>query len=267
MRAAPKMHPDGVRQDRRGPIRTRYPDARPPFRPGGESGRVLWGDRILFNPVPRCDRRIVAAPGCGSPALGGRGAVPWALECHHVVVKTRTRWFAGGVVKAPSRGATRHARGFDDRTCHKNVRPRSTRRHNGPGFAGDTASVQPRAVFIATRRAPGCSSPQRGGTPKPRVRCPHAARCGGRTLGMRAARKMHPDGVRQDRRGPIRPRHRTHGPHFDAGTNRAVIRRAPHFVQPRWGCDCDSSPPQGAAPWPSGAVEPYPGLWSTTTLW
>ena len=145
MRGASSMHPNGVRQDRRGPVRTRYPTHVPPLRPGGESGRVLWGDRILFNPV---------------------------------------------------------------------------------------------GVSIAQ------SSPPQGTAPRRKAR--------GRTLGMRAASRMHPDGVRQDRRGPIRARHHTHGPHFNPRTNRAVIRRIPHFVQPRWGCRAESSPPQGTAPRPTG---------------
>ena len=66
------------------------PHARPPFQPTGESGRVLWATAFCSTPLgfrsPNRRRPRVRLPG-----PRGRGAGPWALECHHVVVKTPTR--------------------------------------------------------------------------------------------------------------------------------------------------------------------------------
>ena len=71
------------------------PHARPPFQPADESGRVLWATAFCSTPLglrsPNRRRPRVRLPG-----PRGRGAAPWALECHHVVVKRCTRPVVGG---------------------------------------------------------------------------------------------------------------------------------------------------------------------------
>ncbi len=90
----------------------------------------------------------------------------------------------------------------------------------------------------------------------------------GRTLGTRAAPKMHPEGVRQDRRGTIRPRHHTHVPPFQPKDESGRAACGYRILFNPVGVPApESSTPQGTAPRPSGAVEPHPGLWGTTTLW
>ena len=147
-------------------------------------------------------------------ALGGRGAVPWALEYHHVVVKRCQRWVLDGhhvVVKRCQRWVldghhvvvkTRTRLVFDDRNgVAKTFDAR----------AGDTMFTK--TGVTATRRTTGRGSPEHGAHPgrfSPRHDAhpdalhhnvvapqspgfgPHAARCGGRTLGMRAAQDNAP---------------------------------------------------------------------------
>ncbi len=71
------------------------PHARPPFRPRGESGRVLWETAFCSTPLglPAPNRR---RPRVRLPGPRGRGAAPWALECHHFVVKRCTRCVLDG---------------------------------------------------------------------------------------------------------------------------------------------------------------------------
>ena len=63
---------------------------------------------------------------------------------------------------------------------------------------------------------------------------------------------MHPNGVRQDRRGPIRTRHHTHGPHSNPRTNGPCFVGDRILFNPVGVSIAESSTPQGTAPRPTG---------------
>ena len=173
----------------------------------------MWGDRILFNPVG-----VACAESSPPQGTAPRPAGP------------RSRTLGFGV--PPRCGEEMHTSGCGwPPGCGEEMR---TPGCGWPPRCGEHALCQrgdttcTGTVFMATRRTPGGSSPQRGGTPEPRVRPPRR-KVRGRTLGTRAASRMHPNGVRQDRRGPIRPRHHAHVPHSDPRANRAALHGATAF--------------------------------------
>ena len=139
---------------------------------------------------------------------------PWALECHHVVVKTRTRpvfdsrnvvaktFDAGAVIRRSQKRVSRRRGAQPDEVYPNTALIRG-------GFHHDT--VRTRRDFTTTwwhNKAQGSGPRRKAWGPNPGDAC---------------GAEMHPEGVRQDRRGPIRPRHHTHVPRFNPRTNRAAL--------------------------------------------
>ncbi len=79
MRVASRMHPEGVRQDRRGHAQPTSAHARPPISTRGRIGPRCVGIPHFVQPRWGCRRRIVDAPGFG-PHAPRRGAEPWGRE-------------------------------------------------------------------------------------------------------------------------------------------------------------------------------------------
>ena len=244
------------------------PHARPPFQPGDESGRVMWGDRILFNPVgvsiAESSTPQGTAPrptGPGSRTLGF-GVPPrcgddmrtsgcgWPPRCGEEMQTSGCGWPPGCGDETPTLRIILAGRHVVVNTPYASAVTRCA-----PGRFSWRHGVHPEGLHhnVVAPQSPGFGPP--------------AARRGAEPWGCVRRRACTPTGCDKTDVAPSERVTTRTAPIPTRGRIGPCFVGRPHFVQPRWGFDRRIVDAPGYGSPAHGAGEPHPGLWSATTLW